>query len=166
MKLSAEAVLEIAQKIERNAVAYYEGVAEYFPAYRKDILSLKMMEENHVKLFLAMQDALEGDQRSKLAPDPFGELDTYLQAFADTSGGEGRLLEIRSFTGKESFDEVIATSIKLERESILFYRKIEPLLVKDGMAHIDAIVEEENKHIKILERLRETKCTHGGNDGR
>ena len=166
MKLSVEAVLEIAQKIERNAVSYYDKAAEYFPVYRKDLLSLKMMEENHVKLFLAMQDALDDDQRSKLSPDPFGELDTYLQVFADTSGGEGRLLEIRSFTGKESLDEVLATSIKLERESILFYRKIESLLLKDGKMHIDAIVEEENRHIKILEKMRENKSMQGGNDGR
>jgi len=166
MKLSVEAVLEIAQKIERNAVTYYDKAAEYFPAYKQELLSLKMMEENHVKLFLAMQDALEQDQRSSLAPDPFGELDAYLQAFADTSGGEGRLMEIRYFTGKESLDEVLATSIKLERESILFYRKIEPILLKNGKTHIDAIVEEENRHIKILEKMRENKSMQGGNDGR
>jgi len=166
MKLSVEAVLEIAQKIERNAVMYYDRAAECFPAYKKELLSLKLMEENHVKLFLAMQDGLEQDQRSRLSPDPFGELDTYLQAFADTSGGEGRLLEIRSFTGEESLDEVLATSIKLEKESILFYRKIESILLKDGKKHMDAIVEEEERHIKILEKMRENKGMQGGNDGR
>ncbi len=153
MRLSIEAVSEIAQKIERNAAIYYEKAAGLFPAFEAELVSLKKMEEVHEEIFLKMQDQLEEEQLSKLAPDPFGELDSYLQVFADTSGGEGRPAEFNRLTGSESFQEVLKRSIELENESIKFYKMLEKAVPENSRHFIETIVVEEQKHIASLKLI-------------
>ena len=157
MKLSIEAVLEIAQKIERNAARYYEQAAKLFPDFAEDLLKIKKMEEVHETTFIRMQNQLDENQRSQFLSDPFGEMDTYLQAFADTSGGEGRPAEIKSLMGSETFGAVIERAIELEKETIEFYQGLDKLISDENKGYLEIMVDEESNHIKILNKILGTR---------
>ena len=157
MKLSIEAVLEIAQKIERNAAGYYEQAAKLFPDFAEDLLKIKVMEEVHETTFLRMQNQLDENQRSQFLSDPFGEMDTYLQAFADTSGGEGRPAEIKLLAGNETFSAVIERAIELEKETIEFYQGLDKLIGDEDKGYLKIMVDEESNHIMTLNKLLGSK---------
>lgn len=153
MTLSVESVLEIAQKMERNAANFYRKAASLFSPYAEELLEIMRAEEAHGEIFLKMQNSLDDSLLSQLSPDPFHELDSYLEAFADTSGGEGRPGEIDRLTGSEGINEILRRAVELEKESIAFYRHIEKLVPREGRFFIDTIVREEEKHIAAFEQM-------------
>lgn len=163
MKLSVEAILDVAQRIERNAAGYYGAAADRFPDFADQMRILQKMEQQHEQTFVTMQNDLDDRFRSSLPADPFGELESYLQAFADTSGGEGRPAEHAGWTGDETLDRVLARSVELELETVKFYESIGKALVGSaGAGQLDAIIEEEQKHVRILRGLMNR---HGEQEG-
>ncbi|MBT3274645.1 MAG: hypothetical protein HN368_15920 [Spirochaetales bacterium] len=160
MKLSVEAILDVAQRIEQNAAVYYGKAAERFPEFADVMGQLQVMEVQHEQKFMKMQNNLEEEFRSKMPADPFGELESYIQAFADTSGGEGRPAEPAKWDGSESVQDMLARSVELETESVKFYESIGKALVgASGAEHLAEIIKEELDHVEILKRLL---ATHAG----
>lgn len=156
MKLSAEEVLSIAQKIESNAIAFYKKAADMYPAYKDTFADLEEMEDGHRRFFASMQDGLDEEDRSRKSPDPFSELGMYLDALADTHGGEGRPAEINSLTGQESASEIVARAVDLEKESILYYVGLKDVIRgENGREHLEKIIEEEKRHVVILKKIAE-----------
>jgi rubrerythrin len=154
MKLSAEEVLTIAVRAEENAARMYEKMAEKYGAEREVFTSLAEMEKRHKHTFRKMQDALEEKDRSKKSPDPFSELQGYLEALADAHGGEGRPAEIDRITGKEKLSDIIDRAVELEKNSILYYQELAAVVPEDsGRNKLDTIIIEEKKHVVALSEL-------------
>ena len=56
MKLSVEAILDVAQRIEQNAAVYYGKAAERFPEFADVMGQLQVMEVQHEQKFMKMQN--------------------------------------------------------------------------------------------------------------
>ena len=153
LHLSADEVLELAQRMEQNGALFYRKAAELTEdAGDTDfLLRLAKMEDEHERIFREMQDQLSDAERSQRPADPFGEMWEYLGAMADTSGGEGSLAAIESLTDKKSMKDIIKTAIELEKESILFYIGLKDVLSAEAVKEkVDTIINEEKSHIAVL----------------
>ena len=155
LPLSSDEALEIAQRMEQNGARFYRTAAELkaLDNEKEILLELAEMEDGHEKLFRMMQDELPDEERSKKALDPFGEMQMYLEAMADMSGGEGSLKAIESLTGKESIQAILSTAIELEKESILYYIGLKDMVPSANVKRkIDEIIREEQSHIVTLKK--------------
>jgi rubrerythrin len=150
---TAEEVFEMAIQIEENGAAFYRRAAELREnASDKQFLeNLAAMEDRHKATFEGMKQQLSDLEKTQVVFDPNEELLLYLKAMADSHGGEGNPDILDLFNGQETMEEIIATAVDLEKESILFYLGLEDLVpVKYGRDKISGIIEEEKNHVAQL----------------
>jgi len=155
LHLSADEILEIAQRIEQNGARFYRRAAELQKDENKSklLLQLARMEDEHERIFLKIQDDLTEEERSQKAADPFGEMKMYLSAMADTSGGEGSPAAVEALTGQEPIGEILKKAIELEKESILYYIGLKDVVPGQlSKKNIEKIIEEEKSHIILLKK--------------
>jgi rubrerythrin len=146
---NADDVLKIAEQIEENGVVFYnkasEAIAESY--YKKFLLDLSTMEVFHKKIFAGMRAALSDIETKPTVFDPNEESVLYLKSLAD----------LRVFYNKEmdttTIENILKVAIEAEKDSIVFYLGMKDLVpVKLGKDKIDAIINEEKKHIVMLSK--------------
>jgi rubrerythrin len=150
---SADEVLQIAERIERNGARFYRKAAEGTDEEnaRKTMLELADMEDEHEKVFAMMREGLSRREKEETAFDPQGEAALYLQAFAD-----GKVFDVNAdpsekLTGNESPEEVLVTAMGAEKDAIVFYLGIKEMVSqKMGKDKIEHIIKEERSHLTIL----------------
>ena len=154
LRFNADEILAIAEQIERNGARFYRKAAENakFKKAADKFLNLAQMEEGHEKIFAAMRKGLSEKQKGGgEVYDPQGEAEAYLQAFAG-----GHVFDVKkdpsaTLTGRESLTRILRMAIGLEKDSIVFYLGLKPLVPPDlGASKVDEIIAEEMKHIAIL----------------
>lgn len=153
VNFNADEVLKMAVRIESNGAAFYRKAAES----KKDmaragfLLKLAEMEDEHERLFSEMKNGLSAEEKADTAYDPVGEAELYLEAMADSHGGEGDPSAADKLTGQESLEEILKIAIGLEKESILFYLGLREMVPERlGKDKIDEIINEERSHIVTL----------------
>ena len=144
IKFNANEVLQMAITIEENGAAFYRKAAES----KKDsastdfLLSLADMEDGHAETFKALRAGLSDDEKGETAYDPMNEAVLYLEAMADSHGGEGDPPAAEKLTGKESLADILNIAIGLEKESILFYLGLKEMVPERlGRTRLDDIVK-------------------------
>lgn len=144
---TADEIFEMALQIERNGAAFYEEAAARTtdPRYQKLLKDIAAMEVGHQTIFAEMRSELGKKEKTPVTFDPNGEAVQYLRALAD----------MRVFFHKEinlsSLDDIFKAAITAEKESILFYLGMKDLVPAQlGSVRIDAIIDEEKRHIRIL----------------
>ncbi len=154
-KYSAREAFEMAMQMEKTGAEFYMKAAESEKdAGKREILvGLAEMERNHEKEF----ESLAGEFAAKAGDewfDPDGQAAVYLRAL---SGGRvfGPAGDAASLiAGAKTQKEVLQRAIVLEKDSILFYigiRKATPPEL--GRDRIDTIIEEEMKHVVLLDGM-------------
>jgi len=147
---SEREILEIAIRMEKNGEHEYRKAAAEL-SDETLVTSLEWMadeEQEHAKFFTGLLDEL--DVRAK---SHFGEeLDaTFLK---DLIGGSSLSLETVDFSQVGSIDELLNIYIGFEKDSILFYEMITPMIDNlDTRFQVERIVAEEKAHIKRLKEL-------------
>ena len=144
---NAKEVFEMAVKIEENGAAFYRVAAKGMenPESKKFLLDLAVMEDGHEKTFAGMKKSLTATEKASTVFDPNGEAASYLKALADT----------RVFFEKEidvtSMKAILKSAITAEKDSIVFYLGMKDMVTSShGKDHINAIIKEEMKHIRLL----------------
>lgn len=153
---NAAEVFKMAVRIEEGGAAFYRKAAQLQTdeANKKFLEKMAAMEDTHKSSFLKMSADVTEAEKTEQVFDPNGEAEMYLAAMADTHGGEGSPTAADALTGKESMEEIIKTAIGLEKESILFYLGVKDMVPpKFGQSKVDAIIEEERKHVIQLSGL-------------
>jgi rubrerythrin len=153
IKFNADEVLQMAVTIEENGAAFYRKAAES----KKDsastdfLISLADMEDGHAETFKALRSELSEGEKGETAYDPMNEAVLYLEAMADSHGGEGDPPAAEQLTGKETLSDILKIAIGLEKESILFYLGLKEMVPEHmGQARLDDIIKEERSHIVTL----------------
>ncbi len=147
---NAAEVFKVAVRIEENGAEFYRKAAELQsdPENKKFLEKLADMEDTHKSTFLKMSKDVTEAEKTQQVFDPEGEAGLYLTAMADTHGGEGSPSAAQQLTGNESMEEILKIAIGLEKESILFYLGIKEMVPpKFGQDKVDAIIEEERRHV-------------------
>jgi rubrerythrin len=159
IKFSAGEVFEMAKNIERNGAKFYRKAADQFDdKIASDLLmELAEMEDDHLRTFTEMKADLSARELEGTVFDPYGESGLYLQAMASEHVFDVKVDPSDALTGKETLEDILKISIKLEKDSILFYYGLKSL-VPDvlGKERLEDIIEQEFGHISTLsEKLSE-----------
>lgn len=150
---NAAEIFEMAEEIERNGAKFYRkaaGQASNEEAKNR-LSSLAAMEDQHEQTFSSMRAQLSQNEKSPVAFDPENQAVLYLQAMAD-----GQVFDVHAdpsalLKGQETLGHVLRTAIGLEKNSILFYLGLKPLVpARLGGDWVDKIIQEEMKHVVLL----------------
>jgi rubrerythrin len=152
---NADEVFEMAEEIERNGGRFYRKAAGKFPALRKLLLDLAVMEDEHQKIFAAMRTRLSGEETESPVFDPDGEAQMYLRVMADGNVFNLKADPAEKLADVETAEGLLKMAMGIERDSITFYVGLrESVPPKAGRDKVDGIIREEMKHIAVLnERL-------------
>ncbi|MBN1806770.1 MAG: ferritin family protein [Sedimentisphaerales bacterium] len=151
VSLNAIEVFEIAQQIERNAAKFYRKAAELSnePDISNIFIELAGWEIRHEQVFKDMGDKLVDSTRKTNTELEKKQFDTNLMAclavFGTVSDPPHKLKSIRKIT------DALKTAIEKEKDSIAFYEGLKAFVKeRDDQIRVDAIIEEEMHHVKIL----------------
>ena len=142
-----EEILKMAEQIEENGVKFYTNAANAASDAnaKQMLLELAEFEKEHKKAFALIRENLSAKEKENLTFDPQDDTAQYLKALAD----------MRVFFKKEidikNIEEILKEALIAEKDSILFYQAMKPLVSQQsGKEKIEIIIKEEMKHIKIL----------------
>ena len=150
---SADDILSIAERIEKNGADFYRAAAGNTcdPDAKQVLLNLAGMEDDHLRTFADMRADLKQDEKRQTAFDPEGEEAAYLRTMADSNVFNPKVDPAERLTGEESMEDILKIAIGLEKDSIVFYQAMKKFFPESlGRDKIDAIIDEEYKHIVIL----------------
>ncbi len=150
---NADEIFDIAIQIERNGARFYYQAMDYTSdaSVRQLLKSLGALEETHEKAFIDMKQRLSEDASVPATFDPEGQSGAYLQALANSRVFDIRTDPMAKLAGQRTAENILATAIDLEKDSIVFYLGMKEM-VPDSMGkdQIDAIIREEMRHITVL----------------
>jgi rubrerythrin len=146
-------IFEMAEQIERNGVKFYRKAAKSISdrQTRQVLEELADMEVEHEKIFAEMRKQLSSEARTARVFDPENEMALYLQAMASGHVFDLRKDPSEQLKGTESIEDILKMAIEVEKDSIVFYLGLKDFVpVKAGKDKVEAIIEEEKKHIVVL----------------
>jgi rubrerythrin len=146
-------IFEMAEQIERNGIKFYRKAAQGISdgKTRQMLEELADMEVEHEKIFAGMRKQFSQEAQTTSVFDPENEMALYLQAMAS-----GHVFDLRKdlseqLKGTESIEDILKMAIDAEKDSIVFYLGLKDFVpVKAGKDKVEAIIEEEKKHIVVL----------------
>ena len=152
---SASELLDMAIKLEKNGEAVYRDAIE--KVSKPELISLLewMADEevNHATFFSELKLKITSESRNPFMEEMSREL------FDDVLGDKNFSLKEVDFSSLDTAEDLIAVFIEFEKDSIIFYKILEPF-VEDAVARdqLKHIIEEENRHIQHLQQYMERKA--------
>ncbi len=147
---SANELLDMAIKLEKNGEAVYRNAIGKVGKPELVALLEWMADEEvkHAKFFTKLKHDLEANRANPFMEEMSREL------FDDLLGDKNFSLKEVDFSLIENSTELIAVFIEFEKDSVIFYKVLEPF-VEDPTARkqLKEIIEEENHHIQNLQEF-------------
>ncbi len=146
----ANELLDMAIKLENNGEAVYRDAIE--KVSKPELVSLLewMADEEvkHADFFSDLKLKIETERENPFMAEMSREL------FDDLLGDKNFSLKEIDFSSIENSDELIAIFIEFEKDSVIFYKVLEPF-VEDLVAleQLKKIIDEENRHIQHLQEF-------------
>ena len=146
----ANELLDMAIKLENNGEAVYRDAIE--KVSKPELVSLLewMADEEvkHADFFSDLKLKIETERENPFMAEMSHEL------FDDLLGDKNFSLKEIDFSSIENSDELIAIFIEFEKDSVIFYKVLEPF-VEDLVAleQLKKIIDEENRHIQHLQEF-------------
>ena len=154
IQFNAAEILEMAAQIERNGSAFYRAAAKLNPKSGHLLLTLAEQEDDHLAIFTGMRRQLDSHASEPVTYDPADEAALYLKAMADRRVFNVDQDPATLISDKDSLDHILGLATRMEKDSIVFYTGMKPLVPPAlGQAKLDAIIKEEWKHIVFLSKL-------------
>lgn len=147
---SANEILDMAIKIEKNGEAVYRDAIEKLSKPELLLLLEWMADEEakHADWF----SNLKHNFKEKRA-NPFME-EMSRELFDDLLGDKNFSLKDVDFSSIDKIDDLIAIFIDFEKDSVLFYEVLETFIEDPvTLENLNKIIEEENNHIKKLQEF-------------
>jgi rubrerythrin len=144
---TADEIFEMAQQIEKNGASFYRAAAEGVDnaIFKKMLLNLARMEDEHEKTFTDMRASLSAKEKSATFFDPENQAGQYLKALADTRVFFNKALDLSSMV------EILKEALVAEKDSIVFYLGMKEMIPNErGKSRIDAVIKEEMNHIQVI----------------
>lgn len=150
---SVEEIIALAIQIEKNAETVFREACKK-PSNRSLAPLLNWLadeEDRHAKRFAELKPKV------KKTTD-----DIQLEALGKSLmrgilGDQTFSLQGVDFSGMDQGDAVLKAAIEFEQDTVLFYEMIRSFVKEaDGLGCLDTIIEEEKKHIRVLEEFLET----------
>jgi rubrerythrin len=152
---NANEIFEIAKRIERNGITYYQKAADLMPDpdSKKLMIDLAQMEVVHEQVFGHMQQTLKGEELGETMYDPHDEAYTFLKGMADKFVFDPKSAPEGALAQGTTPEAILKTAIEREKDSIIFYEGAKAMVPpKFGGARLDEIIQQEMGHVIILTR--------------
>ena len=147
---SAIELLDMAVKLEKNGEAVYRDAIEKVSKPELVALLAWMADEEvkHADFFSNLKVKLETERENPFMEEMSREL------FDDLLGDKNFSLKEVDFSSLDTSDDLITVFIELEKDSVIFYKVLEPF-IEDPVAHeqLNEIIDEENRHIQHLQEF-------------
>lgn len=145
---AANELLDMAIKLEKNGEAVYRRAIEKVSKPELVALLVWMADEEvkHARFFSDLKLDLETKRANPFMEEMSREL------FDDLMGDKNFSLKEVDFSVIDKTEELIAVFIEFEKDSVIFYKVLEPF-VEDPLArkNLKKIIEEEDRHIQLLQ---------------
>ncbi len=149
---NAAEILEMGIEKEKKRRDFYGQVAQAFSeAKMKELFSrLKDWEEEHVRKIEQLKKNVDESQPTQNYP---GQMKDYIQAMIED--------KLYKEVSPEQFSENVRTpqdairyGIGFEKDAILFFNEVLPLMKSPNKKAIQAVIDEEKQHIVYLSKLQ------------
>lgn len=150
-ELTAYEVLEIAERMERNAAKFYRKAAGMCddPRICKLFSELAQWEKRHGRIFAEMKEHLS-ERMWELGHFEPGRVDVSQTTAKTPVFGDHDMLSRETVCGKNKVD-ILRTAIAKEKEAIAYYMLLSEFVLGEGnLEAIQDIVREEDRHVRIL----------------
>jgi rubrerythrin len=152
-KFNVGEILEMAAQIETKGAKFYRKAAQHNVACRELLLQIASQEDLHFKIFADMRQTLISNEKSGY--DPYGETDLYVKAMVDGFAFEINKDPAEALTGRETLRDILKIAIQMEKDSIVFYLGLNPMVPPAfGKEKLDVVIKEEMTHISWLNNKR------------
>ena len=156
--LNADDIFRVGVQIETNGKLFYETAAKQTQEARAKELfkELADWENQHIELFERLRLQLPETAREMNLFDPGSELEIYIKATAD-SHIFIRNKDISSLVSAlKTPQEVLDLAVTFEKDSVVFYSTMKKAIPESfGKERMDALINEEIKHIAMLTQQKE-----------
>jgi rubrerythrin len=155
---TANELLDMAIKLEKNGEAVYRSaIAKVKKPELVSLLEWMAAEEvRHAGFFSELKFNLETKQMNPFVEEMSREL------FDDLLGNQNFSLKEVDFSSIENTDALITVFIEFEKDSVIFYKVLEPFVEDpDALQHLQKIIDEEYLHIKQLQKFIGRKISLG-----
>jgi rubrerythrin len=154
--ITGDYVLQMAERVERNAVRFYELAAGTAPAgARPVLLGLAAREAEHERQFQDLRARLALAEAPPI--DPQGDVASFIRGLMAGRFFDPAVDPASFFTGAQSFRDLLLTAIGLEKDSITFYQGVKALLSEEkDLEVLDTVIRAEVGHIAELAHELET----------
>jgi len=152
---SSSELLEIAERIEGDGHNFYRKAAELFDnPYTRDLLiKLANWENKHKTLFASLREQIPSLDQQDSNIDSDDDLSLYLQAMEGLDVFTATEDTTDELTGNERMENVLKIALGKEKDSIVYFLALKAFVpTETGKRKIDDIIEEEIRHIAILNK--------------
>lgn len=156
--MNADEVFRIGVEIETNGKKFYETVASMMkdPVVAGIFGELAKWENHHIEIFENLRLRLPAEARLGDLFDPDGEEGGYIKDAADNhifvKNSDIAALAAKADTPDKAFE----IALTFEKDSVIFYTAMKKLIPPHlGQDKVDLLIEEEVKHVAILNKYRE-----------
>ena len=153
IRFSADEILEMAERIERNGAKFYRLAAEIVedPSGRQVLLELAAMEDRHQETFASMRAELGDSEKDTAVFDPDSEATLYLDAMADGYVFDQKADPSEELNTQVNSRDILLKAIGREKDAIVFFVGLKDFVgVKADKDKVEAIIKEEKSHIMLL----------------
>jgi len=162
LRFSPFEVLEMAKELERRGIDFYHRLAQLTSSSStREIFSfLGKEEEKHLDFFTHLQEELnEGEQIIFSTTD---ESVNYLGAIVESGILDKVLKGVNLVPAGIDMKDALEIGINIEKESILFYQGLTPMVSAEKREWLDKVIEEEKKHFLRLQNMKRGLEEKGG----
>jgi rubrerythrin len=151
---SGKELLQIAVGIEHRGFVFYERLKDSArePRVKAAWDYLAGQEKGHIQVFQELLDSLEGESLPVNYEEEFG---FYLKALVRTTvfTDDKTVMEMANKVTSDA--EAIQIALGFEKDSILFFSEMRPLVRERERPVVDKVLEEERAHLRQLTELKE-----------
>ena len=147
-------IIDLAIRIEKNGENTYRKAQEEVsnPSLASMLQWLAEEEVEHEKWFAQLKETVE-----TTGEDP--KLEEMGKAILQgVLGDQAFSIKDADFSKTEDINSLLELSIEFEKDTILFYEMLSTFIDdEETLRQLDKIIEEENRHVQVLEEFLEKK---------
>ena len=147
-------IIDLAIRIEKNGENAYRKAQEEVsnPSLASMLQWLAEEEVEHVKWFTQLKE-----KTATLAEDP--KLEEMGKAILQgVLGDQAFSIKDADFSKIEDINSLLELSVEFEKDTVLFYEMLSAFIDdEETLSQLDKIIEEEKRHVQLLEEFLEKK---------
>lgn len=146
---SLESVLDLAVWLEKRGRAFYEEASEAAtdPAIKELFQALAAEERKHCAIYTDLYEAFTG--KSAEDEELLGEYGRFIELLIND------IAQALDFKEAQTPEQLVERALHFEKNTLLYFSEVKPLFRGKAGALIEAVCNEEKRHIQQLIEYRE-----------